>query len=224
MSEALPLAKLRVVSLRPQRRRAGFAFTREPVELSKEDLGGTEIEAIEAMLAIAEDPQLRAVFVQVDGTEQTLTAEEIDALRGFVEAVKVAQASSASSADAAALAAELLGGKTELQPASGASGYAEGDASTSGASAASSGEANVSATPVNSPGDASSSAEDAGQSRQAADEPAADRKAGEDEGNQPEETPVPPVAETEIGPSAAPAAGKPARKAKPKPATEATAS
>jgi len=156
----------------------------------------------EGLLAILSDPVVVVAHELVDDDDKVsvakLTAAERVAFAKAMADTIAAQALTTASVEAAAIAEQLLGYNPELQPASGASGYAEGDASTSGASAASSGEAIASATSINSPGDAASSAEDAGQSRQAADEPAADRKAGEDEGKQPGETPVPPVAEPDI--------------------------
>jgi hypothetical protein len=127
--------------------------------------------------------------------------------------------------ETAELVGQLLGGdETELQPASGVSGEAGGDASSPVDPAASSGASDDKGAPENSPGTEPASAAGAEHSREEADASAADRKADADEGNQPEETSRPPVAEPvsdpNNGPSAAPAAAKPARKAQPKQATQ----
>ncbi|WP_067734486.1 hypothetical protein [Novosphingobium naphthalenivorans] len=189
------LMYVRVKSQRPLRRRAGFAFTREVKELQREAFGQDEIAAIEKLLALVGDPVLDVVLVQADGSEQRLTTEEADALRTFVAAQKSATAPDEEKAEANALLEQLLSSgddETELQPPSGATGNAEGDASASGAPGASGDASDSEDASLTPPGTEPSSADGSAHSRQVADEPAADRKAGADEQNTAEATPAKP--------------------------------
>ncbi|MGE4302450.1 MAG: hypothetical protein AB7E24_00280 [Novosphingobium sp.] len=226
MAEGTTEIGLRVRSLPRQRRRAGFDFTREPRLLAREAFPEDSVALAEKLLALFDDPLLECAFVDPDGTMHGKSEEALAELRAFVAAEKAAGDASTANPDTAALIEQLLGsdGETELQPPSGASGNAEGDASASGAPGASGDAPNENGASLTSPGTEPSSAEGSAQSRETADASVADRKADADEGKQPEGTSLPPVAEPDSkntgGPSAAPAAGKPARKAKP--GTEAT--
>ncbi|MFC0686404.1 hypothetical protein [Novosphingobium clariflavum] len=226
MAEAFFQGVLRVKTARPSRRRAGFAFGREAVELTRKDLGDDDLAIAEKLLAIVEDQVLVCVIVDEEGGETTIDVEEVEMVR---EVVAIMKANSTLSADTVKEGLEqvtdqALGASTELQPASGAEGETGGAAASSGDAPASSGEPNASGALKSSPGTETSSADASGQTREEADASTADRKVDADVGNQPEDTPQPPAAElnTENGSSAAPAA-KPAGKAKPKSATEAKA-
>lgn len=74
--------RLVVRALVPNRRRAGLAFTREPVTLLAGDFG-KGIAAAERLLAVLTDPDLAAELVEADGRRQPVSAEmviELDAV------------------------------------------------------------------------------------------------------------------------------------------------
>lgn len=83
------IPSVRVRALAPARRRAGFAFTREPTDLAPDSLGNG-LAAIIALAAILSDPLLSVTVVEnVEGgepAERPVTAEERDALTAFLEA------------------------------------------------------------------------------------------------------------------------------------------
>jgi hypothetical protein len=206
------LTRLRVKALQPSRRRAGFAFSREPRDLTADELGGENVTGFTRLLALLDDPQLSCSFVLEDGDEQVITADKVAQLRAALaswqaaEAEADAQRSMLANPATAELARKLLADDTELQPASGAVGEAGGAAASPAEPAATSEAPGRDGASENSPGNTSSSAEGVEQSRQAADVSAPDQKAGADEGNQPEGTPAPPVAEPNDEPTAEPAA------------------
>lgn len=77
--------RLLIVSQRPQRRRAGFAFTREPVELTREDLG-EGLAALVRFSLLLGDPCLMVTMVSPDGTEQLIGDEERQQITALLEA------------------------------------------------------------------------------------------------------------------------------------------
>jgi len=133
MADAQPQTpKLRVRSLRPRRRRAGLDFTREPRDLTADELGGENVAGFTSLLALLDDPQLSCSFVLEDGAEQVITAEKVAQLREALaswqaaEAEADAQRSMLANPATAELARKLLADGPELQPASGAVGEAGG--------------------------------------------------------------------------------------------------
>lgn len=159
-----------------------------------------------ALLAILRDPVISLSEEYAEDGGQTRIrkvpdTERKEAIAALEDALAAAKEASGSEA-VTALLGQLLdeGDETELQPPSGATGNAEGDASASGAPGASGDASESEDASLTPPGTEPSSADGSAHSRQVADEPAADRKAGADEGKQPEETPVPPVAEPDDQP------------------------
>ena len=215
---------LRVRALVSSRRRAGFGFTAEAVDLRREEFAEDDLAAYQQVLAIATDPELVCFYVGPEGEESRPTSDDIEKLREHIATLQASDGNAAVAGGMTEFVEQLLDGKTELQPASGAEGETGGAAASSGDASASSGEPNASGSLESSPGTETSSADASGQTREEADASTADRKVDANVGNQPEDTPQPPAAEldTENGPSAAPAA-KPAGRAKPKSATEAKA-
>lgn len=78
------LPQVRVRALQPKRRRAGIAFTNEPVDLAPESLG-TGLAAIVSLAAILADPLLKVTVVDGE-SERPVTNEERDQLTAFLEA------------------------------------------------------------------------------------------------------------------------------------------
>lgn len=208
---------IRVKALQPSRRRAGFAFTAQPVELTRKDFGGDGIEAVEKLLALVDDQQLHVVLIQIDGSEQQLTAEEIEALRDYAAAAKTAGSRPAEDPETASLIEELLRGGDEE---AGSLHAADDDTSALATQV-------LSDTGMSEPDGA---AQAAGEDASGPGAEAAVSLPVESITNTAPEASPPAGAETaapaadagvaEKGPSAAPAAGKPARKAKPADATE----
>lgn len=79
-----PPPLLRVTALQPARRRAGFAFGREPVVLAREDLG-TGLAAVMRMAELLGDPLLRVELLE-DGEAREIGAEERAELTTLLEA------------------------------------------------------------------------------------------------------------------------------------------
>lgn len=79
-----PAPLLRVTALQPARRRAGFAFTREPVVLAREDLG-TGLAAVMRLAELLGDPLLRVELLE-DGEAREIGAEERAELAVLAEA------------------------------------------------------------------------------------------------------------------------------------------
>lgn len=187
-----------------------------------------DIEAAQ-MLAIVRDPAITLTWeiVEEDGPARVEKVSEADreAAASALDAALTASAASTANDEITLLTAQLLDGGDEmkLQPPSGASGNAEGDASASGAPGASGGASDDKGASISPPGTDPSSAEGSEQSREAADATATDRKAEADEGKQPEGTLPPPVAEPDNqdkGPSAEPAGRKRTGQAKPRKASQ----
>lgn len=212
---------LRVRALVSTRRRAGFGFTAEARDLRREEFAEDDVAGYQQVLAIATDPELVSFYVSPDGDEVRVTDAEIEKLREHIATLQASIPGVTTAEGMTDFVEQLLGNEIELQPASGADAETGGAAALSGDASASSGEPNASDSPDVSPGTETSSAEGSGQTREEARASEADRKTDANVGNQPEDTPQPPVADQsdEKGAVAAPAA-KPAGKAKPKGATE----
>lgn len=197
------LMNLRVKALRPSRRRAGFAFTPEFVDLTRDDFEEDYLAALTQFRSILSDPQLLVLMVEEDGSEKSLTEDELQELRAVVEQ-KWAEAN--------------------LQPASGVEGEAGTDASAPADLSISGDGSADSDTSQSLPGTGTSSAGEPGQPREETDASNGAAASDADGGKQPADTSLPPVAEpnaaSEKGPSAVPAAEKSAGKAKPKGATQ----
>lgn len=119
MAELMPPEGVLRVSVRAasnglwSRRRAGFAFGKEPVELARADFG-EGMEAAQRMIALCRDPMLRVVFVQGED-EQELGEAEVDHLVAGLALAAEAQAATdrltveaAATTGAADVAAAIL--------------------------------------------------------------------------------------------------------------------
>lgn len=126
MPEVAPSARLRVKALLPKRRRAGFAFSRQPADLTRDDLPTDTVEGLEKLLALASDPQLKCVFVDEDGNEEPFTAEKVEQLKAAIEELKAHSSSGgdptvtddAAASDALSPASGELSGVATSQAAS----------------------------------------------------------------------------------------------------------
>ena len=213
-------------SSRQPYRRGGLKIgpRHDPTRIAPGDIDAAQ------MLAIVRDRAITLAWeiVEEDGPAriEKVSEAEREAAASALDAALTASAATTASDEITLLTAQLLDGGDEmkLQPPSGASGNAEGDASASGAPGASGGAPDrLPDASINPPGNDPSSAEGSEQSRETADASAPDRKVDADEGKQPEETSLPPVAEPDNqdkGPSAEPAATKPAGQAKPRKASQ----
>lgn len=85
-----PPPLLRVTALQPARRRAGFAFGREPVVLAREDLG-TGLAAVMRLAELLGDPLLQVVLL-VDEEAREIGDDERAALTALLEAEAEAEA------------------------------------------------------------------------------------------------------------------------------------
>jgi hypothetical protein len=181
--------RLRVKALRDRRCRAGLEFRREPRDLFPEDLGETSLAGLASLIAIAADPFLSAVFIDEDGGETPIGAEEVAEMR----AVYAAELLKVSSPDATTISTF-----NQLQTPGGANAETDGAAALSGDAEASGGGANSEpASSITTPAGADSGpAPLTEQPRQQAADDAADRKASTAEGQKPGDAAEPPVAGT----------------------------
>lgn len=96
-------ALLRVTAFQNSRRRAGFAFTREPVDLLPDDLG-EGFAGMVRLVQLLEDPQLKLEVVE-DDEVRALTDEEREAIFAMAKACEA----EVDPADPPAVITELLG-------------------------------------------------------------------------------------------------------------------
>lgn len=80
----LDLDHLSVRSIGDRYRRAGFNFSREAVKLSRDHFDSDDLAAMDTILALAGDRFLDTAFVQIDGSEYRLDADEINSLRDLI--------------------------------------------------------------------------------------------------------------------------------------------
>lgn len=214
---------IRVRSLAASRRRAGFAFTREPLVIGPESLGA-DIAALFALASILGDPALVVERSDEDDADLFLpvTEDERAAIIDMATAAELAANDEEAKAAIATIVEGLIG-KQELQSPEGAEDDGD-DAAASEPAAEAKADGGTDAAPaVETPPASDASAAPSEQSRAGADAseaaPAADATAG----NQQEDTQQPPVADgaTLAAPPAAetanPAEAAPAAKADPDP-------
>jgi len=214
---------IRVRSLAATRRRAGLAFTRDPLVIGPESLG-VGIAALISLAAIVSDP---ALVVEVSGEETPDVFTEIghNDRQAIADLAISAELSADDELSRAAIEhiVEGLIGKMELQSPEEAEDKGDGAAASSPAPDAKA-EAGVDAAPAaETPPASDASAADGEQSRAGVDASVAAPAAGADAGKQPEDTQQPPVADgttlaaIPAAEAANPAAAAPAAPAAPDP-------
>lgn len=214
---------IRVRSLATSRRRAGLAFTREPLVVGPESLG-EGLDALRGLASIVADPVL---VVETSGEDDPEAFVEIghddrQALIDMATAAELAVDEDEAKAAIADIVERLIGTK-ELQSPEGADDEGDDAAAPEPEPEAKVDGGTIAAPAVETPPASDASAASGEQSRAGADASGAVPAAGADAGNQPEGTQQPPVADgttlaaTPAAEAANPAAAAPAAPAAPDP-------
>ncbi|KTE24457.1 MULTISPECIES: hypothetical protein [unclassified Sphingopyxis] len=215
---------IRVRAIATSRRRAGLAFTREPLVVGPESLGDG-LDALRALASIVGDPVL---VVETSGEDDPEAFVEIghddrQALIDMATAAELAVDEDEAKAAIADIVERLIGTK-ELQSPEGADDEGDDAAAPEPEPEAKADGGTIAAPAVETPPASDASAAPGEQSRAGADASGAVPAAGADAGNQPEDTQHPPVAEAKSGdaskdePAPSTTVAKPARSSGRKPA------
>jgi hypothetical protein len=186
---------IRVTALAASRRRAGFAFSREPLIIGLESFGDG-VPALLAIAAIVSDPVLVVERADEDASDTFVPVSDAErqALADMATAAELATDEEGAREAIQAIVEGLIG-KTKLQSPEGPDANGDDAAAPSPAADGKADGGTDAAPAVETPPASDASAAPGEQSRAGADASEAAPAAGADAGNQPEGTQQPPVAE-----------------------------